>query len=103
MAANVSPRAFFCQTRTLHEFNWLSDEVQPACVYSQGTSIARRWDDVHQAVLLYRVPAGFFVEVNCDVEKNEVPHLFAFEAGSENDLLEDYARFVKLPEWLISE
>jgi hypothetical protein len=49
------------------------------------------------------VPAGFFVEVNCEVEKNEVNRLFAFEAGSENDLLEDYARFVKLPEWLISE
>jgi hypothetical protein len=55
---------------------------------------------VHQAVLLCRVPSGFFVEANHNVDKNEVTHLFAFEAGSEDDRLEDYAMFVKLPDWL---
>ena len=50
--------------------------------------------------MLYRVPDGFFVEVNYAVDKNEVGFCFAFEAGSKDDRLEDYAMFVKLPGWL---
>jgi hypothetical protein len=50
--------------------------------------------------MLYQVPSGFFVEVNYDVDKNEVTFLFPFEAGSDDDRLEDYAMFVKLPDWL---
>ena len=45
----------------LDTLNLLFEEVQLAPVYREGTYIARRWDDVHQAVLLYRVPAGFSV------------------------------------------
>ncbi|MDO7851366.1 hypothetical protein [Hymenobacter convexus] len=85
---------------TIENFNHLSDEVQLAYVYNQGTYIARRWDDVHQAVMLYQVPAGFFVEVNYDVDKNEVEFCFAFEAGGEDNRLPDYAMFVKLPDWV---
>jgi hypothetical protein len=55
---------------------------------------------VHQAVQLYQMPGGFFVELNYDVEQNKVTHLFAFEAGGEDDRLPDYAMFVKLPDWL---
>lgn len=50
--------------------------------------------------MFYQLPNGCFVEVNYDVDKNEVTFLFPFEAGGENDRLEDYAMFVKLPEWL---
>jgi len=85
---------------TLHDFNHLSDEVQLVYVYQQGSFVATRWDDVHQAVLLYQLPDGFFVEVNYDVDKNEVEFCFAFEAGSEDDRLPDYAMFVKLPGWM---
>lgn len=88
---------------TLHHFNLLSEEVQLAYVYNQGTHIARRWDDVHQAVVLYHLPGGFFVEVNYDVDRNEVSFLFPFEAGSADDRLEDYAMFVKLPDDLAGE
>ena len=84
---------------TLHAFNLLSHEVQLAYTLQQGIYLARRWDDVHQAVLLYQLPA-FFVEVNYDVEKNEVEFCFAFEAGGEDDRLPDYAMFVKLPDWM---
>ena len=35
---------------TIHDFTQLSDEVQQAYIYREGTSIARHWDDVHQAV-----------------------------------------------------
>ena len=55
---------------------------------------------MHQAVRLYQVPAGFFVEMNYDVEKNEAEFCFAFEAGGEDDRLPDYAMFVKLPDWM---
>lgn len=86
---------------TLYQFRALPDEAQLATVHATGSSIARRWDDVHQAVLLYQLPGGLFVELNYDVEHNEITHLFAFEAGSEDDRLEDYAMFVKLPDWLL--
>jgi hypothetical protein len=85
---------------TLHLFNLLSEEAQLACVYQTGTYIARRWDGVHQAVMPNQLPAGFFVELNYDMTQNEVMHLFAFEAGSEEGRLEDYAMFVKQPDWL---
>lgn len=85
---------------TFSTFNLLSEEVQLAYVYDQGAYLARRWDDFHQAVNLYRLPSGFFVEVNYDTEKEEVSFLFSFEAGSEDDRLEDYAMFVQLPDWL---
>ncbi|GAB3877207.1 hypothetical protein GCM10028824_36760 [Hymenobacter segetis] len=84
---------------TIHDFNHLSAEVQLANVFQRGTYLARRWDDFHQAVNLYRMPSGFFVEVNYDTEKNEIEFLFAFEAGGEDDRLPDYAIFVELPEW----
>ena len=74
--------------------------MQLVYVHRKGTYIARRWDDVHQAVMLYQVPAGFFVEVNYDVDKNQQEFGFAFEAGSEDDRLPDYAMFVKLPDWV---
>jgi hypothetical protein len=74
--------------------------VQRACVYREGTCIAGRWDDLHQHVILYRLPGGFVVELNYDVAKNDVTFLFPFEAGSEDDRLPDYAMFVKLPDWV---
>lgn len=85
---------------TLHTFNMLSEEVQLAYVYREGTYIARRWDDIHQAVMLYQLPGGLFVEVNYDVNENRVTFLFPFKAGGEDDRLTDYAAFVQLPDWL---
>ena len=85
---------------TTRNFNLLPEKVQLAYVYRRGTYIARRWDDVHQAVLLYQLPGGLFVELNYDVNENQVTFLFPFEAGGEDDRLEDYAMFVKLPDWL---
>jgi len=52
------------------------------------------------AVQFYQLPGRFFVELNYDIEQNKVTHLFAFEAGSEDDRLLDYAMFEKLPDWL---
>ena len=35
-----------------------------------------------------------------DTDANKVPYLFPFEAGVEDDRLEDYALFMQLPGWL---
>ncbi|MDB5271463.1 MAG: hypothetical protein JWP58_4503 [Hymenobacter sp.] len=85
---------------TLDQFNHQPYEGQMVTVDETGTYLARRWDDVHQAVLLYQLPDGLFVKVNYDVDQKAITHLFAFEAGSEDDRLADYAMFVKLPDWL---
>ncbi|SFQ82145.1 hypothetical protein [Hymenobacter arizonensis] len=85
---------------TLTQFNALPEDRQFALVYATGTYVARRWQEVHEAVLLYHLPDGFFVELTYDTDANEVQYLFAFEAGSEDDRLEDYAMFVQLPGWL---
>jgi hypothetical protein len=83
-----------------HAFTRLSEEVQLAYVYRQGAYLARRWDDVHQAVNLYHLPEDFFVEVHFDLDRQAVTHLFSFEAGGPDDRLEDYAPFVTLPDGL---
>ena len=84
----------------LHQCNQLPYDLQLVAVFETGTYIARRWDDVHQAVLLYQLPDGLFVELNYDVKQNRVNFLFPFEAGGEDNRLPDYAMFVKLTEWL---
>ena len=40
---------------TFHAFNQLSEEEQLGYIYQQGHYLARRWYDVHQAVMLYKV------------------------------------------------
>ena len=69
-------------------------------MYATGTYVARRWQEVYEAVLLYQMPGRFFVEPTYHVDTNEVQYLFAFGAGSGEDRLEDYALFVQLPGWL---
>lgn len=83
-----------------HEFTLLAENSQLAFVYAAGAYVATRWQEVYEAVLLYRMPDGFFVELTYDTETNEVQYCFAFEAGSEDDRLADYAMFVTLPDWV---
>jgi hypothetical protein len=85
---------------TLDEFQTLTEQDQFASVYATAAYVATRWQDVYEAVLLYQMPAGFFVELTYDTETNEVQYCFAFAAGSEDDRLADYAMFVRLPGWL---
>lgn len=82
------------------EFTLLAEDDQLASVYATGAYVATRWQEVYEAVLLYQMPAGFFVELTHDTEANEVQYCFAFEAGSEDDRLADFAMFVQLPDWV---
>ena len=85
---------------TLNQFKALPEDQQLAAVYATGTYVARRWQEVYEAVLLYEMPGRFFVELTYPVDTNEVRYLFPFEAGSADDRLEDGALFVQLPGWL---
>ena len=85
---------------TLNQFNVQPGDRQLAAVYATGTYVARRWQQVHEAVLLYELPGRFFVELADHVDTNEVQYLFPFAAGGEDDRLADYALFVQLPGWL---
>lgn len=85
---------------TLDQFNALPEDRQLASVYAAGTHVARRWQEVHEAVLLYEMSGRFFVELTYHVDVNEVQYLFPFAAGNGDDRLEDYAMFVQLPGWL---
>ncbi|OGX82704.1 hypothetical protein BEN47_18265 [Hymenobacter lapidarius] len=48
---------------TLDEFRALSERDQTAAVYAAGTFVARRWQEVDEAGLLYRMPGGFFAKL----------------------------------------
>lgn len=85
---------------TLAAFNALPDDTQLALVHAEGTYIATRWQEVDEAVLLYEMPGRYFVELTYNTQANTILYLFAFEAGSEDDRLPDYAMFVTLPDWL---
>ena len=82
---------------TLNQFNALPKDQQLAAVYATGTYVARRWQQVHEAILLYDMPDRFFIELTYDIDANEVRYLFPFETDSENNRLGDYALFVQLP------
>ncbi|WP_208174437.1 hypothetical protein [Hymenobacter negativus] len=76
---------------TFHAFIRLAEESQLAAIYATGAYVATRWQEVYEAVHLYQLPGGFFVELTYDTETNEVQYLFPFEAGSKDDRLPDYA------------
>ena len=82
---------------TLNQFNVLPADRQLAAVYGTSTHVARRWQEVYEAVLLYEMPGRFFVELTYHVDTNEVQYLFPFAAGGEDDRLGDYAMVVQLP------
>ena len=100
MGDRLAGRALSFQSMTLNQFNALPEDRQLAAVYATGTYVARRWQEVYEAVLRYEMPGRFFVELTYHVDTNEVQYLFPFAAGTEDDRLADYGLFVQLPGWL---
>ena len=84
---------------TLDEFQALSEPDQLAAVYAAGTFVSRRWQEVDEAVLLYRMPGDFFAELTYNTAHRQVRYPDSF-GDDEPDKLEDYAMFVRLPGWL---
>ena len=84
---------------TLAEFRALSEEDQTAAVYAAGTLVGQRWQQVDEAVLLYRMPGDFFAELTYNTAHRQVLYPDSF-GDDEPDKLEDYALFVRLPGWL---
>ena len=48
---------------TIDEFRTLSEQNQLGVVYAAGAFVARRWQEVDEAVLLYSMPSHFFAEL----------------------------------------
>lgn len=84
---------------TFEEFQTLPEESQMAAVFANGTFVATRWQEEHEAVQLYKMPSGFFAELTYNTTDNEVLYPGSFDAN-DPDRLEDYAMFVRLPNWM---
>ncbi|MBO0358615.1 hypothetical protein J0X19_11720 [Hymenobacter sp. BT186] len=78
---------------SLDNFNASRLEFQYAAVWAEGDYLARRYEE-EDAVNLYRMPGGYFVEVFYDQMENALSGVRAF---TDKDRLEDYACYIKLP------
>ena len=81
---------------TLYEFNALPDERQVVLVFDQARFLATRWEE-EDAVNLYLLPGGPFVEIFYDTPANEITRLRAFTRSAP---LEDYLVGIQLPRML---
>lgn len=79
---------------TLYEFNLLPYERQLVAVFDTGTFLATRWEE-EDAVNLYHLPGGVFVELYYDTHANEITRLRSFVSSAP---LADYAAGITLPE-----
>ena len=78
---------------TLYEFNALPYERQIVLVFDQARFLATRWEE-EDAVKLYLLPGGPFVEIFYDTYVNEITRLRAFTSSVP---LEDYVAGIQLP------
>ena len=83
---------------TLHEFNQLSFRTQRTRAYVRGRFLAMRQQG-DEAVRLFLMPEGFFVELTYSKDNRGAYLVFAFESGKD-DRLADYALGVQLPDWV---
>jgi hypothetical protein len=77
-----------------YPFRQLAQPDQLATTYAEGQHLATRFD-AGQAVLLYHLPAGYFVELWYEPLLNEVVEVKSFVKGRP---LEPWAELVTLPE-----
>jgi len=77
---------------TLYEFNLLPYERQLVVVIEQGGFLATRWEE-EDAVNLYHLPGGVFVELYYNTHTNTIVRLRSFISTTP---LEDYVVGVEL-------
>jgi hypothetical protein len=77
---------------THYTFRLLSSAVQLVVTMQVGTYLATRWEE-EDAVDLYHLPAGFFVEVYYRAAGNKVERLHSFVSKGP---LADYAVYIQL-------
>lgn len=82
---------------TLYQFNQLLYKTRLGAALNSGIFLATRWQAENEAVNLYELPGRFFVEVTYDTAANELIDLRSFNNPA---LLEDYAVYVQLPDWI---
>jgi hypothetical protein len=74
------------------EFRLLPFEKQWPLVWSEGTYLARRWEE-EDAVDLYHMAGGFFAEVYYHGEDNSLLNVDCFTSST---VVEEYAHGIKL-------
>ena len=79
---------------TLYAFNQLPYERQLVAVFDTATFLITRWEE-EEAVNLYHLPDGVFVELYYDPHVNEITRLRAFVSAAP---LADYAAAIRLPD-----
>ena len=77
-------------------FRHLTAAEQLALIWSEGEYLARRWEK-NTEVLLYHLPADFFVEVYYDNRAHQLRRITTFV---ESEPLALYAAYVRLPPWV---
>ena len=78
-----------------YQFRQLPHPDQLATTYAEGQHLASRCTEQGLAVLLYHLPAGYFVELWYEPLLNEVVEVKSFVKGQP---LEPWAELVTLPE-----
>ena len=81
---------------TLYQFNALLYDRQLAAVFDTGRFLATRWEE-EDAVNLYHLPGGVFVEVFYDTLANAIVRVRSFTSAAP---LEDYTPGIVLPDGL---
>ncbi|HEX8329020.1 MAG TPA: hypothetical protein VF629_15900 [Hymenobacter sp.] len=77
---------------TLREYQVLSSESQELAIFVIGTYLATRWEG--DAVHLYHLPGGVFVEVHGSRHSDHANAIVAFTDSAYLDL---YVPFIQLP------
>ena len=81
---------------TLNEYNALPHDRKLVAVFDTGNFLATRWKE-EDAVNLYHLAGGVFMELYYDTHRNEITNLRAFTSAAP---LEDYTPYVVLPDGL---
>jgi|GEM_PF-6329190 len=89
------PTPYLAGVTDFYTFCLLAQPAQLAVTYAEGDHMASRCTEQGLAVLLYHLPAGYFVELWYEPLLNEVVEVKCFVKGRP---LEPWAELVTLPE-----
>ena len=77
-------------------FHALSEEDRVAAVVAHGRYVARRWQEIDEAMHLYQMPGNFFAELTYNSTRNAILYAEGF-GPEESEKPEDYVRPLRAP------
>ena len=94
MLSVITSYLFIVVPTSYYAFLTLPFEQQLPLVWSEGSFLARRWEE-EDAVALYLMDGGFFCEVYLEQEEYSVLEVLAF-ATTDTERLEPYTYYIQL-------